>query len=80
MDEFCYQGDMLFADGDADAAVEAINQIGWNKFGQLVPDKGPHACVFFVRYRRRFIFFVRCRDAVYLFSAVGWVAGRASGL
>jgi len=28
---------MLTVDGDADAAVEAIIQIGWNKFTQLVP-------------------------------------------
>ena len=28
---------MLSVDGDADAAVEAIIQIGWNKFRQLVP-------------------------------------------
>ena len=30
-------GDMLSVDGDADAAVEARIQIGWNKFRQLVP-------------------------------------------
>jgi len=29
--------DMLSVDGDADAAVEARNRIGWNKFRQLVP-------------------------------------------
>jgi len=37
---FCYLGDMLSVDGvdgDADAAVEAIFRIGWNKFRQLVP-------------------------------------------
>ena len=28
---------MILADGDADAAVEARIQIGWNKFSQLVP-------------------------------------------
>jgi len=28
---------MLSVDGDADAAVEARNQSGWNKFRQLVP-------------------------------------------
>jgi len=33
VDKFCYLGDMLSVDGDADAAVEA----GWNKFRQLVP-------------------------------------------
>jgi len=37
VDKFCYLGDTLSADGDADAAVEAIIQIGWNKFRQLVP-------------------------------------------
>jgi len=37
VDKFCYLGDMLSADGDADAAVEARIQIGWNKFRQVVP-------------------------------------------
>ena len=35
--EFCYLGDMLSVDGDADAAVEARIRIDWNKFWQLVP-------------------------------------------
>ena len=30
--QFCYLGDMLSVDGDADAAVEARIRIGWNKF------------------------------------------------
>jgi len=34
---FCYLGDMLSVDGDADAAVEARIRIEWNKFRQLVP-------------------------------------------
>ena len=37
VDKFCYLGDMLSVDGDADAAVEAIIRTGWNKFRQLVP-------------------------------------------
>ena len=37
VDKFCYLGDMLSVDGDADAAVEARMRIGWNKFRQLVP-------------------------------------------
>ena len=37
MDKFCYLGDMLSVDGDADAAVEARIRIGGNKFRQLVP-------------------------------------------
>jgi len=37
VDKFCYLCDMLSVDGDADAAVEARIQIGWNKFLQLVP-------------------------------------------
>jgi len=37
VDNFCYLGDMLSVDGDADAAVEARVRIGWNKFRQLVP-------------------------------------------
>jgi len=37
LDNFCYLGDMLSVDGDADAAMEARIRIGWNKFGQLVP-------------------------------------------
>jgi len=38
VDKFCYIGDILSVDGDADAAVKAIRiRIGWNKFRQLVP-------------------------------------------
>ena len=37
MDKFCYLGDMLSVDRDADAAVEARIRIRWNKFRQLVP-------------------------------------------
>jgi len=37
VDKFCYLGDMLSVDGDADAAVDARIRIGWNKFRQLVP-------------------------------------------
>ena len=37
VDKFCYLGDMLIVDGEADAAVEARIRIGWNKFRQLVP-------------------------------------------
>jgi len=37
LDKFCYLGDMLSVDGDADAAVETTIWIGWNKFRQLVP-------------------------------------------
>jgi len=36
VDTFCYLGDMLSVDGDADAAVEARIRSGWNKFRQLV--------------------------------------------
>jgi len=36
VDKFCYLGDMLSVDGDADAAVEARIRIGWNKFRHLV--------------------------------------------
>jgi len=36
VDKFCYLGDMLHADGDADVAVEARIRIGWNKLRQLV--------------------------------------------
>ena len=36
VDKFCYLGDMLSADGDADAAMEVRIRIGWNKFRQLV--------------------------------------------
>jgi len=36
VDKFCYIGDILSVDGDADAAVEARIRIGWNKFRQLV--------------------------------------------
>jgi len=36
VNKFCYLGDMLSVDGDADAAVEARIRIGWDKFRQLV--------------------------------------------
>jgi len=36
VDKFCYLGDMLSVDGDADAAVEARSRIGCNKFRQLL--------------------------------------------
>jgi len=37
VDKFCYLGDMLSVDRDADAAVETRIQFGWNKFRLLVP-------------------------------------------
>ena len=37
VDKFCYLGDVLSVDGDADAAVEARSRIGCNKFRQLAP-------------------------------------------
>jgi len=37
LDKFCYLGDILSVDGDADAAVENRIRIGWNKFRHLVP-------------------------------------------
>ena len=37
LDKFCYLGGLLSVDGDADAAVGAWIQTGWNKFRQLVP-------------------------------------------
>ena len=37
VNKFCYLGDMLSVDGDADAAVETRIRIGRNKFRQLVP-------------------------------------------
>jgi len=37
VEKFCYLGDMLSVDGDADAAVETRIRFGWNKFRQLVP-------------------------------------------
>jgi len=36
VDIFCYLGDMLNVDSDADAAVEARVCKGWNKLRQLV--------------------------------------------
>jgi len=35
VDKFCYLGDMLSVDGDADAAVETRIQIGWKKIHTL---------------------------------------------
>jgi len=37
VDKFCYLGDMLNVDGDADAAVDTRIRTGWNKYRQLVP-------------------------------------------
>ena len=37
VDKFCYLGNMLSVDGDADTAVLIRIRIGWNKFRQLVP-------------------------------------------
>ena len=37
VDKFCYLGDTLSVNGDADASVEARIQIGWNKFKLMVP-------------------------------------------
>jgi len=37
VDNFCYLGDMLSVDSDADAAVEARICKRWNKCRQLVP-------------------------------------------
>jgi len=37
LDKFCYLGDMLSVDRDADAAVETRIRIEWNKLRQLVP-------------------------------------------
>jgi len=37
VDKFCYLGDKLNVNGDADAAVVARIQIGWNKFRQSAP-------------------------------------------
>ena len=42
VDKFCYLGDMLSINGDADAAVETRIRIGWNKFqavGTLLTNK-----------------------------------------
>ena len=36
VDMFCYLGDMLSVDDDADAAVKARVRKGWNKFPQVV--------------------------------------------
>ena len=36
VDKFCYLGDMLSVDGDADAAAETRIRIGWNKYRQLL--------------------------------------------
>ena len=36
VDKFCYLGDILSVDRDADAAVETRIRIRWNKFRQLV--------------------------------------------
>jgi len=35
--KFCYLGDVLSVDGNADAAAEARIRLRWNKFRQLIP-------------------------------------------
>jgi len=35
VDEFCYLGDVLSEDGDADAAVTTVVHSGWFKFRSL---------------------------------------------
>jgi len=37
VDKFCYLGDTLSVNGDADAAVETRIRIRWNRFWKLVP-------------------------------------------
>jgi len=37
VDKFCYSGDMMSVDGNADSAVENRIRTGWNKFTHLVP-------------------------------------------
>jgi len=37
VDKFCYSGDMLSVDRDADAAVETRIHTAWNKLRQLIP-------------------------------------------
>jgi len=37
VDKFCYLGDMLSVNGDADAAMETRIPTGSNKFWQLIP-------------------------------------------
>jgi len=36
VDKYCYLGNMLSVEGDADTAVETRIRIGWNKFRQPV--------------------------------------------
>jgi len=71
VDKFCYLGDMLSVDGDADAAVQAGIQIARNKLRHLVPLLTNKDISLIIRVR----FFCLQR-----FDAVGWAAGRASGL
>jgi len=70
VDKFCYLGDMLSVDRDADAAVETRIRIAWNKFRQWVP----------LLTNKDISLTVRGRFCLQCFDAVGWVAGRASGL
>jgi len=66
VDKFCYLGDMLSVNGNADAAVENRIQIGWNKFRQFVPFLTNKDILLKVRGR---LYFLQC------FDAVGWAAG-----
>jgi len=67
VDKFCYLGDMLSEDGDADAAVENRIRIAWNKFRQLVPLLTNNNISLIMSGILYSTFFLQC------FDTVGWV-------
>jgi len=58
----------LSVDGDADAAVEAGIQIGWNKFRQLVPLHTSNYISLIVRWR----LYSRCVRSSILHGSETW--------
>jgi len=69
VDKFCYLGDMLSVDGDADAVVETRIRIGWNKFRQLVPLLTSKGISLTVRGR----LYSGCVKSSMLYGSVTWL-------
>jgi len=65
VDTFCYLGDMLSVDGDADAAMEARIWIGWNKFRQLLTNRD----ISLIRTRR---LYSSCKRSSMLHGSETW--------
>jgi len=76
VDGFCYLGNMLSVDGDANAAVETRVRIGWNKFRQLVPLLAGGDISLTVRGR----LYSSCVRSSMLHRSETWPVGNESGV